>query len=34
MKKTIIIGLCLTLALALIGTAALAWGPSFGVSAA
>jgi Spy/CpxP family protein refolding chaperone len=30
MKKTIIIGLCLTLALALIGTAALAWGPGFG----
>ena len=29
MKKTIIIGLCLTLALALIGTAALAWGPGF-----
>jgi Spy/CpxP family protein refolding chaperone len=30
MKKTIIIGLCLTLVLALIGTAALAWGPGFG----
>jgi Spy/CpxP family protein refolding chaperone len=30
MKKTIIIGLCLTLTLALIGTAALAWGPGFG----
>ncbi|MCX5819229.1 MAG: periplasmic heavy metal sensor [Deltaproteobacteria bacterium] len=30
MKKTIIIGLALTLALALIGTAALAWGPGFG----
>jgi Spy/CpxP family protein refolding chaperone len=30
MKKTIIIGLCLTLALALIGTAALAWGPGLG----
>jgi len=30
MKKTIIISLCLTLALALIGTAALAWGPGFG----
>jgi len=30
MKKTIIIGLCLTLALAIIGTAALAWGPGFG----
>jgi len=30
MKKTIIIGLCLTVALALIGTAALAWGPGFG----
>jgi Spy/CpxP family protein refolding chaperone len=30
MKKTIIIGLCLTLALALIGTVALAWGPGFG----
>ena len=30
MKKTIIIGLCLTLALALIGTAALARGPGFG----
>jgi len=30
MKKTIIIGLCLTLALALIGTAAMAWGPGFG----
>jgi len=30
MKKTIIIGLSLTLALALIGTAALAWGPGFG----
>ncbi|MHB9096395.1 MAG: Spy/CpxP family protein refolding chaperone [Syntrophales bacterium] len=30
MKKTIIIGLCLTLALVLIGTAALAWGPGFG----
>ena len=30
MKKTIIIGLCLTLALALVGTAALAWGPGFG----
>jgi len=30
MKKTIIIGLCLTLAVALIGTAALAWGPGFG----
>jgi Spy/CpxP family protein refolding chaperone len=30
MKKTIIIGLCLTLALALIGTAVLAWGPGFG----
>ncbi len=30
MKKTIIIGLCVTLALALIGTAALAWGPGFG----
>jgi Spy/CpxP family protein refolding chaperone len=29
MKKTIIIGLCLTLALALIGTLALAWGPGF-----
>lgn len=29
-KKTIIIGLCLTLALALIGTVALAWGPGFG----
>ena len=29
MKKTIIIGLCLTLALALVG-AALAWGPGFG----
>jgi Spy/CpxP family protein refolding chaperone len=31
MKKTIIIGLCLTLALALIGTAALAWAPGFGL---
>ena len=30
MKKTIIIGLCLTLALALIGTVALARGPGFG----
>ena len=30
MKKTIIIGLCLTLALAFIGTAALARGPGFG----
>jgi len=30
MKKTISIGLCLTLALALIGTTALAWGPGFG----
>ncbi|MEN6321600.1 MAG: periplasmic heavy metal sensor [Syntrophaceae bacterium] len=30
MKKAIMIGLCLTLALALIGTAALAWGTGFG----
>jgi Spy/CpxP family protein refolding chaperone len=30
MKKTIIIGLCLTMALALIATAALARGPGFG----
>ncbi len=30
MKKTIIIGVCLTLALAFSGTAALAWGPGFG----
>lgn len=30
MKKTIIIGVCLTLALALSGTAAMAWGPGFG----
>ncbi|OHE25783.1 MAG: hypothetical protein A3J94_05740 [Syntrophus sp. RIFOXYC2_FULL_54_9] len=30
MKKTIIIGLCLTLAAALIGTVAMAWGPGFG----
>ncbi|MDA8126209.1 MAG: Spy/CpxP family protein refolding chaperone [Deltaproteobacteria bacterium] len=30
MKKSIIIGLCMTLALAFIGTAAMAWGPGFG----
>jgi len=30
MKKTIIIGLCLALGLALIATVALAWGPGFG----
>jgi len=30
MKKTIVLGLCLTVALALIATAALAWGPGFG----
>lgn len=30
MKKTIIIGLCLALGLALMATVALAWGPGFG----
>lgn len=30
MKKTIIIGLCLALGLALVATVALAWGPGFG----
>jgi Spy/CpxP family protein refolding chaperone len=30
MKKTIIMAVCLTLALMLIGTVALAWGPGFG----
>ena len=30
MKKTIIIGLCLVLGLALVATVALAWGPGFG----
>ena len=30
MKKTIIIGLSLVLALALVATVALAWGPGFG----
>ncbi len=30
MRKTIVIGLCLALGLALVATAALAWGPGFG----
>jgi len=30
MKKTVIIGLCLVLGLALLATVALAWGPGFG----
>jgi hypothetical protein len=30
MKKTVVVGFCVILALAMVGTVALAWGPGFG----